>query len=807
MMSRRDDLEKRIRASYDVVHQYEEIVQVSDRPEEVQRARHQIEEQWRRIREPLVEYLAISRRRGLAVPDDVAEIAATFGPELEEAVAAYRAPVLSLSTDRRWIYTVGVPIVAVLVLAVLLLPRLFGPEAAPEPSPTLPPSSPPETSMPTVISTSTPRPPTPTATPVFRQGALYRVAIAEFDGQKASRQIEIVRRLEDDLRANLEAAGLRESVDLRVLSDVIDTEDRAREFAAGIESDVLIWGWYDDLGIRLYVLLGEAAEAGGGASPQMTGLRELPVNAVNETSELSFYVHDVLPSNTTFLSMFVIGHLYYLSNNYVAGYDAFDAAMANIPEMVALENEALPHFFNARLMQTGTQTDTTEIVCEYARAIELDPDLFEAYNNLAVLMMSVCELRGSDCTSIYEYAHRVCYDTAPYEELPCVEAADIPSLEPADLISQALRIRPDWALARFNLAAIHWNTMYGEDPASVGEYVEHFETVVELDPTIAGAHILLGNMAMWDEDYDRAVERYTTAMDLWPDSPELAVNLGQALALAGRDEEAVNVYHQALALTEEGSAAYREAHLALGNLYHCRGDLERALEQYQLLEPTGTDEAFDSTLSLAMAKIEIDNGAWDRATQRLETSCGSDYCPGYLIWLIQSIQAGSEIDALFYVRGPGEGFFDWTRGHAPYMMSSARRNIEEQQALVERYLDEYLSLCRQSDGPVPSDIQEIAVRFPCENDELPPHEANRRWNTAAIRDLLSTAFSDEDLNALCFDTFPAVYENFTTEMSKYRKIHLLLEHCVRQQQMNELLRHVREQNPVQYRRHQGRLRS
>jgi hypothetical protein len=32
-MSRKDDLERHIRETYDAIHQYEEIIQTSDRPE------------------------------------------------------------------------------------------------------------------------------------------------------------------------------------------------------------------------------------------------------------------------------------------------------------------------------------------------------------------------------------------------------------------------------------------------------------------------------------------------------------------------------------------------------------------------------------------------------------------------------------------------------------------------------------------------------------------------------------------------------------------------------------------------------
>jgi hypothetical protein len=81
-----------------------------------------------------------------------------------------------------------------------------------------------------------------------------------------------------------------------------------------------------------------------------------------------------------------------------------------------------------------------------------------------------------------------------------------------------------------------------------------------------------------------------------------------------------------------------------------------------------------------------------------------------------------------------------------------------------------------------------------------------QWDTAAIRGLLTAAFSDEDLTTLCFDHFRPVYENFSAGMTKGQKIQLLLDHCARQEQTEELLDHVEDRNPIQYARFRDQLR-
>jgi hypothetical protein len=78
-------------------------------------------------------------------------------------------------------------------------------------------------------------------------------------------------------------------------------------------------------------------------------------------------------------------------------------------------------------------------------------------------------------------------------------------------------------------------------------------------------------------------------------------------------------------------------------------------------------------------------------------------------------------------------------------------------------------------------------------------------NTAAVRELLSAAFDDEKLTALCFDHFRPVYEGFSSGMSKSQKIQQLVAHCQRHLLFDELLARVRERNPAQFARFEAQL--
>lgn len=51
------------------------------------------------------------------------------------------------------------------------------------------------------------------------------------------------------------------------------------------------------------------------------------------------------------------------------------------------------------------------------------------------------------------------------------------------------------------------------------------------------------------------------------------------------------------------------------------------------------------------------------------------------------------------------------------------------------------------------------------------------FKPADVRRFLTEAFSDDEIEALCFDSFPAVHEDFSQGMSKGDKIQRLLEYC------------------------------
>lgn len=80
------------------------------------------------------------------------------------------------------------------------------------------------------------------------------------------------------------------------------------------------------------------------------------------------------------------------------------------------------------------------------------------------------------------------------------------------------------------------------------------------------------------------------------------------------------------------------------------------------------------------------------------------------------------------------------------------------------------------------------------------------FNSAALRELLITALSDEDVNRLAYDHFRPVHDQFAAGQSRTQRVQLVVEYCERQKEQERLLARVQEINPARYAEYAGRVR-
>jgi len=78
------------------------------------------------------------------------------------------------------------------------------------------------------------------------------------------------------------------------------------------------------------------------------------------------------------------------------------------------------------------------------------------------------------------------------------------------------------------------------------------------------------------------------------------------------------------------------------------------------------------------------------------------------------------------------------------------------------------------------------------------------FNSAALRELLLAALSDDELTALAYDYFRPVAADFTAGQTRSQRVQILVAHCERTKAQQALLAQVQKINPARYAQYEQR---
>lgn len=102
---------------------------------------------------------------------------------------------------------------------------------------------------------------------------------------------------------------------------------------------------------------------------------------------------------------------------------------------------------------------------------------------------------------------------------------------------------------------------------------EAYRRALELDPSVADAHVNLGRLFHISGELGRAEPHYREAAKLDPDDPTPHFNLGVLLEEVGRRDEAIHAYRQAILRDPD----FADAHCNLGLLLESLGRRQEAV--------------------------------------------------------------------------------------------------------------------------------------------------------------------------------------------------------------------------------------
>jgi hypothetical protein len=202
-------------------------------------------------------------------------------------------------------------------------------------------------------------------------------------------------------------------------------------------------------------------------------------------NDISFVVRNVLTANVSFLSLFITGHLNYLIGNFKIAHSAFDAAMANIPENVSIENQSILHFFRVRKLYHTFEKEFKEVdyedphekigkkiekvICEYADSIEHDSSMYLSYNNIGATLGDISGGYGLHLNISGSQKAMACLNKVVPSRLAIDSERLIDENEViAYFFDKAYEINPNFTLAKYNKLAYLWNSR-AEGGAQLGK--------------------------------------------------------------------------------------------------------------------------------------------------------------------------------------------------------------------------------------------------------------------------------------------------------------------------------------------------
>ncbi len=195
--------------------------------------------------------------------------------------------------------------------------------------------------------------------------------------------------------------------------------------------------------------------------------------------------------------------------------------------------------------------NTELAIANFTKALEVDPNLAEAHNQLGII-----------------HAQQGSLDNA----ILCFQ--------------RAIAIEPEYADAHYNLG----NAL--AESGQIEEAIESFELATNMQPDNINAYLNLGVVHSQHEDSEAAAFCYQMALEIDPNCIEAYQALANIFTNQGMLEESIECYQQALrAISEniyEGSERTSNTptieaniHLNLGNNFYLQEQLEQSLQAYQ----------------------------------------------------------------------------------------------------------------------------------------------------------------------------------------------------------------------------------
>jgi len=225
--------------------------------------------------------------------------------------------------------------------------------------------------------------------------------------------------------------------------------------------------------------------------------------------------------------------------------------------------------YNQGNRQYDSKNLSAAIVC-YQKALEIWPDFFEAYFNLA----KACQDLGDHEQAVFYY-HKTLELKPGFAEAHFNIGVSLQEKEhfrqAIDSYRKALQVTPQFVAAHQNMGSCFQHL------AQTDQAIACYEKALEYEPNAAQIHYNIGQTFYEKDEWEKAAASFQQALNLKPDYAEASHNLGLACYRLNRLDEAIACFQKSARLKPEHVNIYYD----LGNSYRDQGDLDGMIGCYQ----------------------------------------------------------------------------------------------------------------------------------------------------------------------------------------------------------------------------------
>jgi tetratricopeptide (TPR) repeat protein len=345
----------------------------------------------------------------------------------------------------------------------------------------------------------------------------------------------------------------------------------ARDLGTKRKAGIVLWGYYgvtrEQANISVYF---EVLRA-----PKSLFLRRNLETKNLSISDLNrFQIQTQLSNEMTYLVLLTVGLARYESGDYKGAIDRFTTALtpsdasSNVPEQIIGPDKI--YFYRGSAYFDEARANGIDLsIADYDKAIKLNPDFVEAYNNRGncYFRKSQYDLAIVDFSKAIELKpdYAVIYSnrgTAYYQK----NQNDLAITD----YGEAIKLNPDFAEVYYN-RAVSYN-QNGQDDLAIADY----DKAIKLNPDFAEAYNDRGNTYIRKGQYDRAIIDCDRAIKLKPNYAKAYENRGYAYSEKGQYNLALADYDRAIKIAPDVAHTYNNR----GAAYSERGQYDLSIADY-----------------------------------------------------------------------------------------------------------------------------------------------------------------------------------------------------------------------------------